>query len=156
MLKIFLASILTLVQLNCENLFDCSHDEGKNDTEFTAEGKRHWTKQKYWQKTENIAKELIGCCGKDTLPDLITLCEVENDSVMERLTRRTAMGQLGYRYFMTNSRDERGIDVAIIYNTMSFRPICHKSIRPEDNHPEHHLEIFSTSAAALPQATRYT
>ena len=139
MLTVFLVSILTLVQLNCENLFDCSHDEGKNDTEFTAEGKRHWTKQKYWQKTENIAKELIGCCGKDTLPDLITLCEVENDTVMERLTRRTAMGQLGYRYIMTNSRDERGIDVAIIYNTMSFRPICHKSIRPEDNHPEHPL-----------------
>ena len=139
MLKIFLASILTLVQLNCENLFDCSHDEGKKDTEFTAEGKRHWTKQKFWQKTENIAKELIGCCGKDTLPDLITLCEVENDSVMERLTRRTAMGQLGYRYIMTNSRDERGIDVAIIYNTMSFRPICHKSIRPVDNHTEHPL-----------------
>ena len=139
MLTVFLVSILTLVQLNCENLFDCSHDEGKNDTEFTAEGKRHWTKQKYWQKTENIAKELIGCCGKDTLPDLITLCEVENDTVMERLTRRTAMGQLGYRYIMTNSRDERGIDVAIIYNTMSFRPICHKSIRPDDNHPEHPL-----------------
>ena len=114
MLTVFLVSILTLVQLNCENLFDCSHDEGKNDTEFTAEGKRHWTKQKYWQKTENIAKELIGCCGKDTLPDLITLCEVENDTVMERLTRRTAMGQLGYRYIMTNSRDERGIDVELV------------------------------------------
>ena len=139
MLTIFLASILTLVQLNCENLFDCSHDEGKNDTEFTPEGKRLWTQRKYRQKTENIAKELIGCCGKDTLPDLITLCEIENDSVMERLTQRTALGQLGYRYIMTNSRDERGIDVAIIYNTMSFRPISHQSIRPDDNHPEHPL-----------------
>ena len=139
MLTAFLVSILTLVQLNCENLFDCSHDDGKNDTEFTAEGKRHWTNGKYWRKTENIAKELIGCCGKDTLPDIITLCEVENDSVMERLTRRTALGRLGYRYIMTNSRDERGIDVALLYNTMSFRPICHHSIRPEDNHTEHPL-----------------
>ena len=139
MLTVFLVSILTLVQLNCENLFDCLHDDGKNDTEFTTEGKRYWTNGKYWRKTENIAKELIGCCGKDTLPDIITLCEVENDSVMERLTRRTALGRLGYRYIMTNSRDERGIDVALLYNTMSFRPICHHSIRPEDNHTEHPL-----------------
>ena len=139
MLTSFLVTVLTLVQLNCENLFDCSHDSGKNDTEFTAEGKRHWTNGKYWRKTENIAKEIIGCCGKDTLPDLITLCEVEKDSVMEKLTRRTALGKLGYRYIMTNSRDERGIDVALIYNTYSFKPICHHSIRLEDNHPEHPL-----------------
>ena len=139
MLTVFLVSILTLVQLNCENLFDCLHDDGKNDTEFTTEGKRYWTNGKYWRKTENIAKELIGCCGKDTLPDLITLCEVENDSVMDKLTHRTALGRLGYRYIMTNSHDERGIDVALLYNTMSFKPIRHHSIRPEDNHTEHPL-----------------
>ena len=107
--------------------------------EFTADGKRHWTAGKYWRKTENIAKAIIGSCGRDTLPDLITLCEVENDSVMEKLTRRTALGKLGYRYIMTNSRDERGIDVELIYNTYSFKPICHHSIRLEDNHPEHPL-----------------
>ncbi len=139
MLTTFLVGILTLVQLNCENLFDCSHDSGKNDMEFTAEGKRHWTAGKYWRKTENIAKAIIGSCGRDTLPDLITLCEVENDSVMDKLTRRTALGRLGYRYIMTDSRDKRGIDVALLYNTFSFKPNCHYSIRPEDNHPEHPL-----------------
>ena len=139
MLTAILLTILTFVQLNCENLFDCTHDSGKNDTEFTPEGKRHWTNGKYWRKTENIAKELIGCCGRDTLPDLITLCEVENDSVMDKLVRHTALGRLGYRYIMTDSRDERGIDVALVYNTMSFRPILHHSIRPEDNHSEHPL-----------------
>ena len=139
MLTTFLVGILTLVQLNCENLFDCSHDSGKNDMEFTAEGKRHWTAGKYWRKTENIAKAIIGSCGRDTLPDLITLCEVENDSVMDKLTRRTALGRLGYRYIMTDSRDKRGIDVALLYNTFSFKPNSHYSIRPEDNHPEHPL-----------------
>lgn len=139
MLTTFLVGILTLVQLNCENLFDCSHDSGKNDMEFTAEGKRHWTAGKYWRKTENIAKAIIGSCGRDTLPDLITLCEVENDSVMDKLTRRTALGRLGYRYIMTDSRDKRGIDVALLYNTFSFKPNRHYSIRPEDNHPEHPL-----------------
>ena len=40
---------------------------------------------------------------------------------------------------MTDSRDKRGIDVALLYNTFSFKPNCHYSIRPEDDHPEHPL-----------------
>lgn len=139
MLTTLLVSILTLVQLNCENLFDCTHDSLKADIEYTPEGNRHWTPWKYGRKTESIAQELVGCCGTDTLPDLITLCEVENDSVMHRLTRRTSLARLGYRYIMTQSRDARGIDVALIYNVMSFRPISQQSITPDDNHPEHPL-----------------
>lgn len=139
MLTTLLVSILTLVQFNCENLFDCTHDSLKQDIEYTPEGNRHWTEWKYRRKADNIAQELIGCCGQDTLPDLITLCEVENDSVMLRLTRRTALARLGYKYIMTRSRDKRGIDVALIYNVMSFRPISQQSITPDDNHPEHPL-----------------
>lgn len=66
MLTTLLVSILTLVQLNCENLFDCTHDSLKEDIEYTPEGNRHWTPWKYGRKTENIAQELIGCCGTDT------------------------------------------------------------------------------------------
>lgn len=139
MLTTLLVSILTLVQLNCENLFDCTHDSLKEDIEYTPEGNRYWTAWKYGRKTESIAQELIGCCGNDTLPDLITLCEVENDSVMQRLTRRTSLARLGYNYIMTQSRDKRGIDVALIYNVISFRPIHQQSITPDDNHPEHPL-----------------
>ena len=34
MLILILASWLTLVELNCENLFDCQHDTLKQDTEW--------------------------------------------------------------------------------------------------------------------------
>ena len=33
MLTLLLTSWLTLVELNCENLFDCRHDSLKQDTE---------------------------------------------------------------------------------------------------------------------------
>ena len=139
MIHILFLTILTFVQFNCENLFDCSHDNGKNDMEFTPDGKRHWNRSRYWNKIRNITQELTGCCGNDTLPDLITLCEVENDSVMTDLTRRSSLSRLGYRYIMTSSRDQRGIDVALIYNTMSFRPINHRSITPDDGDDSHPL-----------------
>lgn len=37
-LALLLSSLLTFVELNCENLFDTRHDSLKNDMEFTPEG----------------------------------------------------------------------------------------------------------------------
>lgn len=34
MISLLLASLFTLIELNCENLFDTRHDSLKNDTEF--------------------------------------------------------------------------------------------------------------------------
>lgn len=89
LLSLFLASLFTFVELNCENLFDCRHDSLKQDMEFTPDGERRWTANKYWNKLNNTAKSIISCGtdGNDWhLPDIIALCEVENDSVMRDLT----------------------------------------------------------------------
>ena len=76
-----LLTVFTIVELNCENLFNCYHDSLKNDLEFTPGGKRMWTSGKYYKKLNNIAKTLISCTD-ERIPDLMALCEVENDSVM--------------------------------------------------------------------------
>lgn len=126
--SLLLSSVFTMVQLNCENLFDCKHDSLKDDYEWLETGKRHWTTWRYWRKQKQIAKEIIAC-GNGTPPDLIALCEVENDSVLHDLTHRTALGRLGYEYIMTQSPDLRGIDVALLYHTFSFLPVSQRSIR---------------------------
>ena len=122
------AQSLTFVELNCENLFDNLHDEGKEDTEYLPEATRHWTKKRYWRKLNNIAQELLSCSDKG-IPDLIALCEVENDSVMCDLTKRSLLRNAGYDYLMTSSPDVRGIDVALIYSPFTFAPITSYSIR---------------------------
>ena len=113
---------LTMVELNCENLFDYRHDEGKDDAEYLPEATRHWTKKRYWKKLNNIAQELLST-SDDGIPDLIALCEVENDSVLNDLTRRSLLCNAGYEYLITNSPDVRGIDVALLYSPFSFAPI---------------------------------
>ena len=113
---------LTLVELNCENLFDYRHDEGKDDTEYLPEATRHWTKKRYWKKLNNIAQELLSC-SDEGIPDLVALCEVENDSVMNDLVHRSLLRNAGYDYLMTSSPDVRGIDVALLYSPFSFAPI---------------------------------
>ena len=131
MLTLLLASLLTLVELNCENLFDCHHDEGKQDTEWLPDGKRHWSPARYWRKLNNLGQEILSC-REDGLPDLVALVEVENDSCLFDLTHRSLLRNAGYEYLMTQSPDVRGIDVALLYQPFSFRPICYDylSIQP--------------------------
>ena len=132
---------LTLVELNCENLFDCDDDSLHNDNEWLPEAVRRWTPRKYWRKLNNIAQEIIACGeqpGKGwALPDLVALSEVENDSVLTALTRRSLLRRAGYEYVMTDSPDERGIDVALLYSPFSFRLLRHHALRvapPEGRH----------------------
>ena len=61
MINLLLTGLLTLVSLNCENLFDCQHDSLKNDLEWTPEGTNHWTRTRYWHKLNNIGREILAC-----------------------------------------------------------------------------------------------
>ena len=129
-----LISIFTLAELNCENLFDCVHDSLKSDYEYLPYSERKWSVNRYWDKLTNISKELIACGGnsasKDlSLPDICVMCEVENDSVMTYLTRRSLLRKGGYDYVITQSMDNRGIDVGMIYQPSSFRLVNTISFR---------------------------
>lgn len=122
-LSTLLVSLFTVVSLNCENLFDCQHDSLKNDTEFLPQGKYRWTKTRYWRKLDRIGQTILACGGDSAtwqLPDLVALCEVENDTVMRDLTRRSLLRKARYEYVLTDSPDERGIDVALLYSPFSF------------------------------------
>ncbi len=131
-LLLAIGSFFTFMELNCENLFDCYHDSLKNDYEYLPTGNRRWTPKKYWHKVNSIAKVVIACSpsfDNDTrLPDLVALCEVENDTVMTALTKRSLLRNAHYRYLMTNSEDQRGIDVALLYRE-TFTPIRHYPLR---------------------------
>lgn len=129
-LSLLLAGFFTFVEFNCENLFDYLHDEGKQDTEYLPDATRHWTRKRYWRKLNNIAQELLSC-SDEGIPDLIALCEVENDSVMRDLTKRSLLRNAGYEYLMTSSPDQRGIDVALLYSPFSFAPVRTYPIRVE-------------------------
>ena len=123
---------LTIVELNAENLFDARHDTLKNDYEFLPTSPRHWTRTKYWEKLSRTGQTIISC-GEDRsgwqLPDLVGLCEVENDSVLFDLTKRSLLRKARYEYVMTSSNDMRGIDVALLYSPFSFRLLKTDTIR---------------------------
>ncbi len=134
-------SLFTFVELNCENLFDTRHDSLKQDQEFLPTSSHHWTPGRYWRKLDRIGQEIVSCGMLDgiaAMPDMVALTEVENDSVLIDLTRRSLLRQAGYEYVMTQSPDLRGIDVALLWSPFSFRLIHHHAIRidpPKQFHP---------------------
>ena len=126
-LTLILSSFLTFMELNCENLFDTRHDSLKNDLEFLPDGSYRWTPYRYWAKLNHLGQEIVAL--SNPIPDFVAMCEVENDSVMFDLTRRSLLRNAGYEYVMTSSPDERGIDVALLYQPASFALLHSHSIR---------------------------
>lgn len=110
---------------NLENAFDTVHDIGKDDLEFTPNAERRWHSGRYWRKLKGITQTLAAM----ELPSLVGLQEVENDTVLRDLTRRTALWSVRYRYLITDSPDNRGIDVALLYNPSVFSLLTWQTIR---------------------------
>lgn len=117
-----------VVSYNVENLFDLRHDSLKNDFEFLPSSTRHWNYSKYRKKLNALARTLV-TIGGWTPPALVALCEVENDSVLRDLTRYSLLREADYRYIVTQSPDERGIDVALLYQRHLFKPLGTQCIR---------------------------
>ena len=116
------------VAYNVENLFDCVDDPLTDDDTFLPGSPRHWTPSRYWNKLHAIGRALTAV-GEDRAPDLVALCEVENDSVLYDLVHRSSLRSVKYEYLVTSSADPRGIDVALLYKPSTFRPFACRSLR---------------------------
>ena len=90
---------------NVENLFDTHHDTLKNDNEFLPDAIRHWNYTKYKKKLADMAR-VITAVGEWNPPALVGLCEVENDSVLRDLTRRSPLKELGLGAMMGDGTND--------------------------------------------------
>lgn len=116
------------MEYNVENLFDTLHTAPFADSEFTPQGSHQWGSRRYWAKLSRLSR-VIAAASADQPPACVALVEVENDSVVSHLIRRTRLWRTGYRSIVTHSRDARGINVALIFQPALFRPVSHDSLR---------------------------
>ncbi|MDD2477102.1 MAG: hypothetical protein PHI32_14495 [Dysgonamonadaceae bacterium] len=120
--KTFAQDHFRIMFYNVENLFDTKHDSLKNDYDYLPGGFMNWSDWKYWEKQRNIGR-VITAVGEMQSPALVGLCEIENDSVIFDLTKRSPIRAQEYEYLVTNSPDVRGIDVALLYQRHKFKLI---------------------------------
>jgi hypothetical protein len=115
---------------NFENLFDTENDPNKRDEEFTPQGKRSWTETLYKDKLHNLSR-VIGELGTDLTPDgpaILGVCEIENRKVLEDFVKQPAIAKRNYQIIHYDSPDERGIDVALLYQPKYFKVTASKPI----------------------------
>lgn len=109
---------------NMENLFDTFDDPIVSDEEFLPKGQKAWTDEKYNHKIASMAS-VVSQLGKDMCQDglsLLGVSEIENAAVLRDLISHPLLSNRNYDFLHIDSKDKRGIDVALIYDKDVFEP----------------------------------
>jgi|SRR5687768_11375870 len=109
---------------NLENLFDTIDSPDTDDFEFTPLGPNVYNSAVYYDKLDKLSK-VISELGVEVTPDgaaLVGVSEIENRTVLEDLVRQPALKNRSYQILHHDSKDARGVDVALLYQPKYFTP----------------------------------
>jgi len=128
---------------NCENFYDTIHQLSVNDEEFLPNSAKGYNASRYSQKTGQLSKVLFGLgqLGGNEGLALIGVAEIENQYVLEKVIQSNAIRKYQYQYIHFNSKDPRGIDVALIYQPRLFKPYQYKTYSLKD---ANHFQDYAT------------
>ncbi len=107
---------------NLENLFDVENSPRRTDKVARALGKsiQGWTQALLDRKIGQLSS-IISQMNLNRGPDLLGICEVENKFVVDLLVQSLALLGRNYQVIHADSPDQRGIDVAFIYDEDVFK-----------------------------------
>lgn len=128
-LKIFAQEAFRVMFYNVENLYDTINNPKTLDDELTPDGHLRWDGYRYQKKLEDVSKVISSIGGKYP-PALVGLCEIENKTVADDLTKHSSLARHKYRYVITNSKDARGSNIVLLYQRDQFKLISNKSYTP--------------------------
>lgn len=116
---------------NTENFFDANDDEFKHDVDFTPNGRKKWTDNRYRIKVKKIGQAIsqLGMAETGNPPLFVGLAEVENANVLNDLVHSEFLKEFNYQFIHFESLDERGIDTALIYRADLIQPIKVEAIQ---------------------------
>ncbi|WP_298238702.1 endonuclease/exonuclease/phosphatase family protein [uncultured Algibacter sp.] len=112
----------TVAFYNLENLFDLNDDPHTNDNDFLHTSVKKWTPKRYKNKLRKLGFAISNIGRRETgkHPAIVGLAEVENAKVIEDLIASKHLENCNYSYIHYDSLDERGIDVALLYDSTAF------------------------------------
>jgi len=138
----------TVAFYNIENLFDLRDSKFTNDGDFLPESVKRWTPKRYKNKLRKLGFAIsnIGLQETGKHPAIVGLAEVENARVLEDLLNSKHLEDLNYDYVHFDSLDERGIDVAMLYDTKVFEVLHTEtfsvSLTDDDGSPDYTRDIL--------------
>ncbi|NMH86920.1 endonuclease/exonuclease/phosphatase family protein [Flavivirga algicola] len=141
----------TVAFYNLENLFDITDDKHTNDNDFLPNSVKNWTPKRYENKLKKLGFAIshIGRHETGKHAAIVGLAEVENASVIEDLITTEHLKDCHYDYVHYDSLDERGIDVALLYDTTAFKVSTSETFTiqlfDEDGSPDYTRDILLVS-----------
>jgi predicted extracellular nuclease len=106
---------------NVENLFDTFDSPRRAEwlQKELARELRGWDADVLGRKISQLAA-IIGKLNNGEGPDILGLCEIENEAVLEMLVDRLSRLPHDYAIAHADTKDGRGIDVAFVYDRAKF------------------------------------
>ncbi len=107
---------------NVENLFDLENSGERTEKlqRTLANELRGWDDTLLTKKVDQLAT-IVNKMNEEKGPDLLGICEVENRNVLDRLKEKIdSVGRRNYDVIHADTQDERGIDVAFLYDKTKF------------------------------------
>lgn len=119
------AKVLCVAFYNFENYFDTLDNPLINDDDFTPNGAMQNTATVFEKKTENLARVVkdLGANITPNGPAILGVAEIENVDVLLHFAQHPLIKERNYTPIHYDSKDSRGIDVALLYNPALFVPI---------------------------------
>ena len=121
---------MKIMTYNVENLFDTQHDSLKNDKEYLPNSELRWTNDRFYEKLHEVMQVIVGL-GEDNLPLLVGLCEVENARCLRNVCYK--LRRFHYKYVHYESLDERGVDVALLYDSTKIQVLDSQPLKIDLN-----------------------
>jgi len=116
---------------NFENFYDTVNNTTVDDEEFLPSGAKNYNSAIYQKKVSNLATvvQKIGAEINNDGPAILGAVEIENDTVLNDLIKHPLIKNRNYLFVHENSKDLRGIDVALLYQPKYFTPLTHTSLQ---------------------------
>ena len=141
----------TIAFYNIENLFDVYDDEITRDNDMQPTAEKRWSIKRYKNKLRKIGYAISSIGEEDVKrhPAIVGLAEVENEAVLKDLVSSKHLDDLDYKFLHYNSPDERGIDVALLYDEKVFKIAYSKTftvdLLDDDGEVDHTRDILLVS-----------
>jgi hypothetical protein len=128
---------------NCENFYDTINQANVTDEDFLPTSEKRYNESKYNFKATQLAKVLnqIGNIENANGIAIMGLVEIENKMVISKLTAHPLVNKFHYKFIHFDSKDARGVDVALIYNPAQFKPYQYLPYSLTD---ETHFNTYAT------------
>ncbi len=106
---------------NLENLFDVEHASARPEwlQKRLAKELEGWDDAVLDRKIAQL-KKVIQSMNQGVGPDVLGVCEVENEAVLQKLVDALELPDRTYKVAHDDTSDSRGIDVAFIYDSEIF------------------------------------